>query len=218
MTTYTAHLRQSANIRFALIAAILVITGVFLFWPDYKQLQSSLAEIAKLDDQIKSVSLELEGHRDQYRILKNDYALAAVRDESTITTILPLTANETDIVRALEQQARDISGDNSSLVLNSINIGSANNQDKSDYLALPIKISLTGTKEKLMSFLHTLEKTGGAAENSEASTRLISVQDINLQAKDRGAQTEASNEEISMEISVNAYFLPTLQEQAASAK
>ncbi len=219
MTTYTARLRQGANIRFVLAVTILILAGIFSFWPSYQQLKTARTDIASLDDQAKTIALDLESQRDQYRLLKNDYALTAIKDESAIATILPTAANETKIVRALEQQARDISGDdNNSLVLVSVNIGSANNQDKTDYLSLPIKISLTGTKEKLMSFLHALEKTGGAVDTSEAATRLIDVRDISLQTKNRGEKIASSGAEVSMEISANAYFMPIAQEQKPAAK
>lgn len=215
MTTYTARLRQSANIRFVLTVAILILAGIFSFWPSFQQLKTARTNIASLDDQAKTIALDLESQRSQYRLLKNDYALAAIKDQSTIATILPIATDETKIVRALEQQARDISGDDESLVLVSVNIGSATNQDKSDYSALPIKISLTGTKEKLMSFLHTLEKTGSTVENSEIATRLIDVRDISVQIKDRGAQTVTAGAEVGMEISANAYFMPSAQEAAS---
>lgn len=210
MTTYTNRLRQSANIRFGLAAAILILAGIFLFWPNYQQLMQSRASISSLNEEIENVQLELEIERSEYRLLKNNYARTAAIDESTIATILPVAAAETNIVRMLEQKVNEMSNNNSSLILESVNIGSASLEKDTDYFALPIKISLTGTKEKLLSFLHYLEKTGSTSEN-ENPTRLIEVQDINLQLSDRGAQSSALSDEVKMEISANTYFLPSTQ-------
>lgn len=212
MTKYITRLRQGANIRFGLAAAITIIATIFLVWPSYKQLIQTRTDIATVDSQAIDIEIKLEVERDEYRLLKNDYGLNATTDENTITTILPETAEETGIVRELERKANELTGSNNSLILESVNIGKSSAKKDADYLSLPIKINLTGTKEKLLAFLRYLEKTGSIIENE--ATRLIDVQDVSMQIKNRGTQTSIANE-ISVDISANAYVLPTPEEIAA---
>ncbi|MFH0776242.1 MAG: hypothetical protein V1936_01360 [Patescibacteria group bacterium] len=211
MTKYVTRLNQGANIRFGLAGAIALLAAIFMIWPDYSQLTRTQAEIASIDQQTAETELDLDAERNSYRLLKSEYGLNATTDQKAITAILPETANETNIAREFERAANELAGDSGSLVLESVNIGKAIGEKDVDYLALPIKMNLTGTKEKLLAFLRYLEKTGSAS----SASRLIDVQDVNLQIKNRGSQIEAVPE-ITVDISANAYILPTPEEIAAS--
>lgn len=213
MTKYTDRIRQGANIRFGLAALIVIIAAIFLVWPSFKQITQARAGISNADDQIIETELKLEAERNEYRLLKNEYGIDATLDQSTITKILPESAEETAIVRELERKANELSGDNNSLILESVNIGKSSSEKDVDYLSLPIKINLTGTKEKLLAFLRYLEKSGVVVDD-QLATRLLDVQDVSMQIKNRGSQTSASSE-INVDITANAYILPTPEEIAA---
>ncbi|MCF7846082.1 MAG: hypothetical protein K9L85_02490 [Candidatus Peribacteraceae bacterium] len=215
MTNYTARLKRGANIRFGLAAAIALIAAIFLIWPNYRQLSETRAGIADLDSQMIDAELELEAERNEYRLLKNEYSLSAATDEGTIVAILPETSKETEIARELERKANELSGDNDSLILESVTIGKASNKKEVDYLELPIKISVIGSKEKILAFLRYLEKTGTVTDGEQAA-RLIDVQNVSLQIKNRGSQTNSTSNEINVDIAANAYVLPTPEEIAAS--
>jgi Tfp pilus assembly protein PilO len=209
MTNYANKLRQGAKVRFALTLIVLVLAGIFIVKPNYQQLISSRASILELNEESDKVELELKTKRDEYRVLKNNYALEAIKDKNTIATILPIDAQKTEIVRMLEQKVNDIANQDSSNILESINIGTAKEQKGSDHFSLPIKISLNGTKDKLMTFLRSLEETGSTTKNSESVSRFIDIQDINLKIKDRGIKNSSSSEDVAIEISANTYFLPS---------
>ncbi|MFH0834699.1 MAG: hypothetical protein V2A63_04940 [Patescibacteria group bacterium] len=208
MTTYTSRLRKGANIRFGLAAGILFIAAIFLIWPNYKQLVQDKTNISELNKQLSSSELELDAERNQYRLLKNEYGLEANTSENTIATILPEKADETDIVRMLEQRANELGGEEKSLILDSVNIGSPSPIKDVDHLSLPIKINLVGTKDKLLAFIRYLEKTGLSTTDDQA-TRLIDIQDVNMQIDNR-----ANTNEIKVQISANAYILPSPEEIA----
>ncbi|MCK5472268.1 hypothetical protein KAI54_03720 [Candidatus Gracilibacteria bacterium] len=214
MTKYTSRLRQGANIRFGLTVIIAVLAAIFIIWPNYQKLIEVRAKILEVDKQTVDSELELESERDQYRILKAEYNLRAKTNQRIISTILPERAEETKIIRELEKKANELAGGNESLILEMVNFGKTSLVKDMDYLILPIKIRLLGTKEKLMAFLRYFEKTGNITVDDEA-TRLLDVKDVNMKIKDRGSKTEIMKE-ITIDITVNAYNLPSLEKIAAS--
>ncbi|MBU1089492.1 hypothetical protein KKF38_01705 [Patescibacteria group bacterium] len=217
MTKYTTRLRQGANIRLGITVIIAALAAVFMAWPNYQKLIKTHANIFELDSQIADSELELESERDQYRLLKAKYSIRAETDQRIIATILPEKTEETKIIRELEKKANELTGSDKSLVLESVNFGKATSIKDVDYLILPIKIKLLGTKEKLMTFLRYLEKTGNINSDDDEATRLLDVKDVSMKIKDRGSKTEMT-EEINVELAVNAYSLPSLEEIAASNK
>ncbi len=211
MTKYTTRLHQGANIRFGLAMIIAIIASVFMVWPNYQNLTETRANIIEADNQITYAEIEIGSERDQYRILKAEYSIRVETDQKMISTVLPEKTDETNIIRALEKKANELAGSDKSLTLETVSFGKTSSEKDADYLSLPIKMKLTGTKEKLMAFLRYLEKTGNITINKDKATRLLDVQDVSMQLKDRGSKTEVANE-VSLDLSVNTYILPSLEE------
>ncbi len=204
MTRYITRLHQGANIRFGLATAVVVLFGIFVAWPNLQELVKTRANINEINVQIDDAEIELEAERNQYRLLKAEYSIRAETDQKTISTILPEEAGVTDIVRELEKKVNEIIG----LTLDAVTFGKTTPVKEADYFILPIKIKLSGTEEKLMTFLRHLEKTGNIIANDNQATRLLDVQDVTMKFKDRDTKTEME-EEISINFSVNAYNLPS---------
>lgn len=216
MTKYAEQMHQKANIRFGLAALLLIIATIFIIWPDYQQLRESQADIVSTDQQIVNAEANLAIERDAYRKLKDTYNKSAVRDQQTIAAVLPESAHQTDIVRTLEAKVNELAGSDTSLFLETVNFSKVSVVRDSDHLYMPIDINIVGAKEKLMAFLRYLEKTGSTNTNEEPS-RFIDVQEVSMQIKDRGSATDME-QGIMMDISANAYILPSLEEINASKK
>ncbi len=214
MTKYTTRLRQGANVRFSLTAIIVVLAAVFMVWPNYQKLIKIRTDIFEFDEQAAGSEFELELERDQYRLLKAKYSLRVETNQRVISTILPEKTGETKVVRELEKKVNELTGSDKSLILEAVNFGKITLVKDMDYLVLPSKIKLLGTKEKLMAFLRYLEKTGNITAGDKA-TRLLDVKDMNMKIKDRGSKTEMVKE-VLVDLTVNAYSLPSPEEIAAS--
>jgi hypothetical protein len=209
MTKYAEQLNQKANIRFGLSAVLIIIATIFMIWPSYKQLVKVRADIVESDKKILNTRTMLAEERDQYSLLKAAYSIRMTTDKEVITSILPDSTNETDIVRELEKKAVELAGKDKSFFLDTISFSKPSSIRDTDYLALGLKISAVGTREKLTSFLRYLEKTGNVLDKDMPS-RFIDVQTINLSAKDRGTSAEI-NKEVTMNILSNAYVLPSIE-------
>ena len=213
MTKYTSRLRRGANIRLSLTAIIAVLATVFMIWPNYQKLVKTRANILEFDKQTTDDELKLESERDLYRLLKAEYSVRAETDQRIISTILPKKEEETKIVRELEKKVNQLAGSDKSLVLEMVNFGKATLVKDMDYLILPIKIKLLGTKEKLMAFFRYLEKTGSTNITDDKAVRLLDMKSVSMKIKDRGSKTEMT-EEITVDLAVNAYSLPSSEEIA----
>jgi Tfp pilus assembly protein PilO len=215
MTKYITRLRQGANIRFGIAALIATLAVIFMIWPSYQKLMDARAGIRDADEQTSDIEIELGVKRDQYRLLKAEYSILAATDQKVISSILPEKAEETNIVRELEKKVNELAGSDKSLVLETVNFGKAGSTKDVDYLTLPIKINVSGTKDKIMTFLRYLEKTGNIIAGEDKAARLLDVQDITMQIKDRGTKTEIT-QGINVDLSVNAYNLPSPEEIAVN--
>lgn len=209
MPKYETRLRQAAKIRLGLAAVIAVVVAVFSVWPNYQELQVKNARTEMLRSEISAIETRLEAERNIYRTLKTEYGVRAATDQQTITEILPETAEQTKIVRGLETYVNELTGKDDSLVLNSINFGRLVEAKDVDYITVPFKANLVATKEKLMALLRHLERTGNIVTGGDAS-RLLDVEEVNIQVRDRGSA--AVREEINVDLSINAYALPSVLE------
>ncbi|MCF7836504.1 hypothetical protein K9N08_01180 [Candidatus Gracilibacteria bacterium] len=215
MTKYITRLEQGAQIRFGLSAVIVLLASFFIIWPNYQKFVATRKNIILTDQKIANEEIELETERDIYRALKTQYNTEAILSDKTISTILPKNAEETNIVRELEKKANELAGDDKSFVLEKVNFGKNTAQKDSDYFVLPIKISISGSEEKIMTFLRYLEKTGSISAEVGKATRLLDIKDISIDLKNRGAQTEMENN-ITADLSIDSYSLPTSEEIAAA--
>ncbi|MFH1375550.1 MAG: hypothetical protein ABIH35_02665 [Patescibacteria group bacterium] len=215
MPKYETRLRQAAKIRLGLAAAIVVVVAVFSVWPNYQELRTKSVRVEMLQSEISAIETKLEAERDIYRALKTEYGARAATDQRTITAILPETAEQTKIVRELEAYTNELAGKDDSLILSSINFGRLVETKDVDHITIPLKVNFVATKEKLMAFLRYLERTGNIVAGNKAS-RLLDVQEVNLQVKDR--DSDSVREEINVDLSVNAYALPSILEGAPAKK
>lgn len=214
MTKYTANLRKGANIRFGLSIVILALIVIFVAVPQYQQFIETRSGISRADQEIRLAESDLETKRDEYRILKAQYNQRAETDQKAILSILPQDAAITDIVRELEKKANELSQDGS-FAIETVNFGKSKSDKEVDYLTLPIKINASGSKANIIAFLRYLEKSGSIASDSGQASRLLDVENVTLQAKDRGDKTDLT-QDITVDLSVNAYNLPSPEEIAAA--
>ena len=212
MTKYITRLSKGANIRFGIAATIMVLAIVFIVWPNYQRLVETRANISKINEDITNEESKLEIERNEYRLLKAKYSIGAEADQKTISTILPEETEETNIVRELEREVNELAGDDKLLVLENVNFGKPTSVKDADHLVLPIEIKISGKKERLMTLLRYLEKTGGIITGGNRASRLLDVKDVTMSLKDHNAIAKG----VKIDLSVNAYNLPSLEVIAAN--
>lgn len=209
MSKYEDRLSKGSKVRFGLTAVILIIASVLVL-PKYQELQDKKTTIENLESNIRIISTDLEKERDIYRSLKEDYILKAVGDEETITDSLPQTAQQTNIVRELENYMNKIAGDDGVTSLNKITFGRIDQNEESDYLVLPFKMAFSTSEEKLSIILKHLEETGEVNSESGETTRLLDTQEINISVREDAFNTSKKGN-INVDLSINAYILPDLE-------
>lgn len=211
MTKFETRLRQSAYFRLAIAAIILVLVGVFIVYPGYREFNEKRILVTTLQTKIKTIDNALNTERNKYRLLKADYTAKAAVSQKTVETVLPSLPNRTDIVREIEEYSNQFA-DNETFELKVINFGKATQNKDADYTTIALKIGFSSTKENLLKFLHHLENTGNTSVTTEQASRLLDVKDINIQTQNKNSAENNEVEIINVELSINAYALPEIQE------
>lgn len=202
MSKYRNRLRRNTNIYFVLAVLLVVLVSIFVVWPNYKLLVEKTTTLADLRTQIEKTEGKLNSSRDDYRLLKNDYASLAINNKTSIGVILPEEALQTSIVRELEKYVNKLKQSNLEISLNEVRFSRSESNKDVDYQTLPFKISLVATRAGLMDFLRHLENSGDLTTGTDKTARLLNATDINIK---KNSETGKLN----VDLSVNAYFLPT---------
>ncbi len=211
MTKRTLRLHRNAQIRLGIAALIVVLTGAFIVWPGYQDLTVKRGELDTLVNNLPELKDQLSTKRKIYRELKKEYSARATTDRVDVATILPSTSAQTDITRMLEAYTNSLAEAPRQLTLQSIDFGKIIEEKDVDYLTLPFKITINSDRTNLNKFLSYIENTGFPADDRTPATRLLNVQEINIQIADELSARQIEERlkgPVDIDLLVYAYLLP----------
>lgn len=144
--------------------------------------QKDLEEVAKLKSSLDET-------------LANDLAL-----------VFPESENYTTLTRELDAFFQDLGSDQNPIFVSNLQYGGPRLDSEGNFGILPITLTITSSKDNFFKFLNYIE-TSGTLTNK---VRLMDVQSIKINFQK--GERKLSSGEVSLNVSVNAYFQKPAEE------
>jgi len=207
------NLAQKNKGRIFFSAAIAVATLAFIVIPGITKTIKINNEINDIQTKIIVAEEELKEARTEYRNLKDEYILQASKESEKVDTILPISAGQTEIARQLESWESEINQASGYFEIKSINFGRIEDKkDESEFLKLPVKMSIKTTKTDLETFMKKVEATG--APGNQKAERMIAIDSIDIRMNNMAVfDFDQIPDSLDADIAATAFFVPVKEKQ-----
>lgn len=179
-----------------LILIMLIGSYTYLQFNKYEAYKEGLAT----NEDNKTVIKDLAGNSSTtYLQEKPKFTELQKNMEDTLKEVFPIGDNYTELTRSFDTFEQQLNRPNDPFLISSIDYGEGAEGPDGQYKFLPIRMSITGSRENFMKFLRYMETSGSLS----GEVRLMDIQAIRLNINE---DKEAKTQMINFSVSAQAYF------------
>jgi len=205
---------------------LMVVTAAFAGYYGYTQytkLSGAQDALAKEQIQITELQNTQAETSNDYANLKKDFDQKYSGVLTSLQAVYPLEENYTDLARLFDQFFQNNNTSFNPVFVSDMKFGQARVTESSDYMVLPVTMTITGSQDNFLKFLKFVENSGVL----EDKTRLMDIRSISINFTGTSSQFSAfagaaTQPSINVSVALNAYyqkpFLKSTTTTAASTK
>ncbi|MBD3269930.1 type 4a pilus biogenesis protein PilO [Candidatus Peregrinibacteria bacterium] len=180
------------------------IGGYFGFTQVTEYIETASA-LDNAENRLEEMRIEESQTENDFIETKNEFNELNTGISEQLQAILPPNEDYTNLVRSLDDFFLNLRGGSDSIFLSDIRFEQPNFPDNAEYAVLPVTMTVSGTEANFDRFLEFIESTGDLNSNN----RLMDIQSISINFDRNRNSEEATPENISVSLRVNAYFQQT---------
>lgn len=193
------------NNKFFIVLAVLifVIFGIYDF-VKYKELSKVQADVKLLSLIDANITKESPLNTKEFTEKRETLSERRKEYQNEISKVFPLTAEQTTVTRMIDDYFKRNSAGKDDFFLKSIVFGNATATEQ--FVALPMQLSVTSSKQDFINFLKFVETSGAIKSNS----RVMEVESVDVTLRSE----ESGNDIYDYRIGLNVFYQNSTNNEA----